>query len=168
MNASCMMIAAYFVPASVGQLRTIDDIPALANIRPPEGMYTSAKMGKGRARGEYYPSDIHSGSIAAASSSTSVQQYPPPPVYAPYPGPQLPSPISRESASPQAFRTPAWPGSSPSSPPSASSDRQMLPNAARILPPPALGLHPSPPVQSPYSPRHPLDNEALRSLGRNF
>ncbi|KAL5528719.1 hypothetical protein ACEPAF_7856 [Sanghuangporus sanghuang] len=161
-------LTAYFIPATVGQLRTIDDIPALANIRPPEGMYTSAKMGKGRARGEYYPSDIHSGISATASSSTSGQQYPPPPVYAPYPGPQLPSPVSRENASPQSLRAPNWPGSSPSLPPSSSSERQMLPNAARILPPPSLGLHPAPPVQGPYSPRHPLDNEALRSLGRNF
>ncbi|KAH8118932.1 Gti1/Pac2 family-domain-containing protein, partial [Phellopilus nigrolimitatus] len=54
-------LTAYFVPATVNQLRTVDDIPSLlANAHPPEGMYTSAKMGKGRARGEYYPTDIHS------------------------------------------------------------------------------------------------------------
>lgn len=150
--------AAYFVPATVNQLRTVDEIPALAHIRPPDGMYTSAKLGKGRARGEYYSNDIHS----AGGPSMSPQQYPPPPTYTPYPG-QPPPPGG--SHSPQAMRVPAWPGQSP---PHMGRDPQTLPNPARLLPPPALGLTPAPPVQSPYSPRHPLDDEALRSLGRRL
>ena len=163
------MTAAYFIPGTVNQLRTIDDIPALANIRPPEGMYTSAKMGKGRARGEYYPSDIHSGG-STMLGTTPGQQYPPPPIYAPYPGPQLPTLSgSRESISPQSLRASAWSSNSPTTPVSpGADDRQALPHPARLLPPPSLGLHPAPPVQGPYSPRHPLDNEALRSLGRSI
>lgn len=166
----CMTIAAYFIPASVNQLRTIDDIPALVTIRPPEGMYTSAKMGKGRARGEYYPTDIHSGAPAVTGAAMPGQQYPPPPIYAPYPSPHLPSPgSSRSSASPEALRASEWSRGSPPSPLSPGRERQtVIPNPARTLPPPTLGLHPATPVQSPYSPRHPLDNEALRSLGRSI
>ncbi|KAL5485488.1 hypothetical protein ACEPAI_8130 [Sanghuangporus weigelae] len=158
-------LTAYFIPATVGQLRTIDDIPALANIRPPEGIYTSAKTGKGRARGECYSSDIHSDISAAADSSKSEQQYPPPPIYVPYPGPQLLSPLPRESASPEGLHAPNRHGSSSSSPLSAGSDGQMQPNAARLLHLPSPRLYPAALV---YAPRHPIDSEALRSLGRNF
>lgn len=148
------------MPATVNQLRTVDEIPALAHIRPPDGMYTSAKLGKGRARGDYYSTDIHS----AGGPSMSPQAYQPPPNYMPFPG--QPPPVGPHS-SPQAMRAPAWPGQ-PSSPPQMGRDTQMLPNPSRLLPPPALGLTPAPPVQSPYSPRHPLDDEALRSLGRRL
>ncbi|KAL5523487.1 hypothetical protein ACEPAG_7660 [Sanghuangporus baumii] len=161
-------LTAYFVPAIVGQLHTIDDIPILANIRPPEGMYTSGKMGKGRARGEYYSSDIHSDISAAAGPSTSEQQYPPLPVYIPYPDPQLLSPLPRKNALPQGLHVPNWHGSSSSSPASTSFNGQMQPNAARLLPPPSPRLRSAAPVQSSYAPRHPVDSEALRSLGRNL
>ncbi|OCB87364.1 hypothetical protein A7U60_g5504 [Sanghuangporus baumii] len=140
------ILPAYFIPATVGQLRSIDDIPALANIRPPEGKYTNAKMGKGRARGEYYPSDIHGGISAAASSSMSGQQYPPSPIYVPHPGLRLLSPLPRENSSPQGLHTPSRHGSSSSSPPSTGFDRQMQPNAARLLPPPSPGLRPALPL----------------------
>ncbi|THH06546.1 hypothetical protein EW145_g4011 [Phellinidium pouzarii] len=158
-------ITAYFVPGTVTQLRTIDELPTIANIRPPEGMYTSAKMGKGRARGgDYYPADIHSGPVALPEMSMSGQQYRPPPTFAPYPGPSLPPPGGLDM---QAPCTPPWPAqSSPLSP--RGREGQILPNPARLLPPPVLGIHPAPPVQSPYSPRHPLDDEALRSLGRGI
>ncbi|KAL5507586.1 hypothetical protein ACEPAH_7042 [Sanghuangporus vaninii] len=161
-------LTAYFIPATVGQLRTIGDIPALANIRPPEGMYANARMDKGRARGEYYPSDIHSGISAAASSIMSGQQYPPPPIYAPYPSPWLSSPLPRENSSPRGLHAPSRHESSSSSPPSTGLDRQMQTNTARLLPPPSPRLCPASPVQSSYAPRHPIDSEALRSLGRSF
>ena len=151
------------MPATVGQLHTIDDFPSLANIHPPEGMYTSAKLGKGRARGgEYYPTDIHSGSIMAASATPQMSgHHSHPPTFAPYPTPRLsPTPEHREGSSPHRLNPPNWAGSS-------SAPRPVLPNPARLLPP-ALGLRPAPQAQSPYSPRHPLDNEALRSLGRNI
>ncbi|KAI5119804.1 hypothetical protein M0805_006937 [Coniferiporia weirii] len=164
-------LTAYFVPGTVTQLRTIDDIPALASIRPPEGMYTSAKMGKGRARGgEYYPTDIHNNAAGVLGMSITGQQYPPPPTYAPYPGPHLSPPGVSAGSPPETSRAIAWPiHGSPPMPLPPGRDGQMLPNASRLhLPPPPPGLRPAPPAQSPYSPRHPLDDEALRSLGRNI
>lgn len=156
----CTLSAAYFVPGTVNQLHTIDDIPRLRTVHPPEGMYTSAKLGKGRARGgEYYPTDIHSSSpTSAPSSSPPSAPYHPSLVYAPYP--QLPSPSDPRLESPTHMLNP----------PSLSriaSPRPILPHPAQLLPS-QLSLRPAPRVQSPYSPRHPLDNEALRSLGRNL
>ena len=157
-NRNCSS-AAYFVPGTVNQLHTIDDIPRLRSIRPPEGMYTSAKLGKGRARGgEYYPTDIHSGSPLGAPPLSPVSgQYQPPPTYAPYP-PHMnpPSPSEARTGSPtHTLNPPSWSR--------AGSPRPVLPHPAQLLPP-QLTLRPAPQAPSQYSPRHPLDDEALRSL----
>lgn len=170
--------AAYFVPATVSQLRTVDDIPILASIHPPEGMYSSAKMGKGRARGEYYPTDIHNGAgqNMVPVPHVSGQQYPPSPfhhhlVYAPYTNaypPPTSVDVQEEHDSrvlPSSMRSALPP---PHSPTSASGRDMHLPHPSRILPSLNVGLHPAPQGPSPYSPRHPLDDQALRALGRSI
>lgn len=43
-----LFIVAYFVPDTIHLLRTIDDIPLLAVLRIPRGMYTSARTSKTR------------------------------------------------------------------------------------------------------------------------
>ena len=161
-------LAAYFVPATVTQLHTIDDVPRLCTLRPPDGMYTSAKMGKGRARGQdYFQTDIHGsaaspgGAVDGTVAGVSGHHPYPSSAYPPYSGypPQPHQGGSASPVSPLSLRPPAWSAGSP-----PRSETQVLPNPARYLPP--LPLQPAPPVQSPYSPRHPLDDEALRSLGR--
>lgn len=177
-------LTAYFVPATVTQLRTIDDVPVLAPVHPPEGMYSSAKMGKGRARGEYHPTDIHNGAgtiVPAAHVSVqhaSVQQYSSsvhhPPVYAPYNNAySQPAPIEpREeynSRSPPSSGWSALPPHHSSTSISTSGRDVRLPHPSRILPSLNVGLRPpAPQGPSPYSPRHPLDDEALRALGRSI
>lgn len=99
--------AAYFTPATVDQLRTIMNIHFLANLSVPEGMYSSAKMGKSRAREEWIPPDTHSHAAAASyqdSSSPNPHLYAgSPPVGLTYPGYHhqppymLPSPSSPHS-----------------------------------------------------------------------
>lgn len=159
--------AAYFIPATVNQLRTVEDLPYLRGIRPPDGMYTSAKMGKSRARGDY-GSDIHGGGGAGAGCGPAMSVHAQPyPAYASYPH----SPGSPTAGSPTAYRDVqgCWPAPSPPR------DGQYAAHPSRVLPalpsplaPLSIGLAPSPSVQSPYSPRHPLDDEALRSLNRSL
>ncbi len=157
--------AAYYVPSSLAQLRTVDDLPQLAGVLPPEGMYTSAKVGKSRALPGSSNSDIHIGSVGMPS-----QLHPHPPTYAPFPnGPPGAHHNLGGPSSPLAHRRPTWPvpGVLSHAPPSR--DGGSLGSSARTLPGlPALGLAAAPPVPSPYSPRHPLDDEALRSLNRSI
>jgi len=158
-------LTAYYVPSSLAQLRTVDDLPQLGGVLPPEGMYTSAKVGKSRALPGSSNSDIHIGSVGMPS-----QLHPHPPTYAPFPnGPPGAHHNLGGPSSPLAHRRPTWPvpGVLPHAPPSR--DGGSLGSSARTLPGlPALGLAAAPPVPSPYSPRHPLDDEALRSLNRSI
>ncbi|KLO11747.1 hypothetical protein SCHPADRAFT_905772 [Schizopora paradoxa] len=169
-------LTAYYVPSSLTQLRTVDDLPQLAAVRPPEGMYTSAKVGKSRALPGSGNSDIHMGAVGMPN-----QMHQHPPTYAPFPnGP--PGPLHHHGHHPHPHPL-SSPGSSPTSPLAHRQPTWPLPNAshresnvssssrdaARTLPGlPSLGLTAAPPVQSPYSPRHPLDDEALRSLNRSI
>ncbi|KDQ55794.1 hypothetical protein JAAARDRAFT_71140 [Jaapia argillacea MUCL 33604] len=46
-------LIAYFTQESLDYLRTIRDIPQLASLRVPEGMYRKARLAKGRSREDY-------------------------------------------------------------------------------------------------------------------
>jgi hypothetical protein len=166
-------LAAYFVPSTVNHLRTVDDLPQLADLQVPEGMYTSAKVGKGRAR-EAATADIHGGTspphiVVSRPYITVPQQYP---TYVAYSNEttQTPSPVS-SNGSPLV----QTPGSAlrPTSQLSPRSEQRRedphgYPLSSRTLPyiVPPNGLSPVSPTAGMYSPRHPLDTEALRLFNK--
>lgn len=62
LNGNCLVpnltiryhLVAYFTQDSVDYLRSVEDIPELASLTVPPGMYKSARSAKGRPRDERY------------------------------------------------------------------------------------------------------------------
>lgn len=176
LTAAHCMIAAYFVPSTVNHLRTVDDMPQLANLQVPDGMYTSAKIGKGRAR-EPVTADIHGGTIGTPHIVVSrpyinvPQQYT---AYVAYSNEtmQTPSPASSNGSPVVQTPGPMLQPLSQLSPRTGQwrddTNRQSL--SSRTLPyiVPPSGMSPISPITGSgvYSPRHPLDNEALRQFNK--
>ncbi len=132
--------AAYFIPATVDQLRTVDDDAQLARLHIPDGMYISAKMGKGRAPNYSSVPDGAGSYIVSPEGIPAAYQYP---YYQPQPYAQPGA--ARGLAAPHAFV-------------------EQPVDPANRLPPPNL-----PGTSRPsYTPRHPLDDAALRALRPTF
>lgn len=150
-------VAAYFIPDTSGQLLTVDDVPELAACQPPEGMYVSAKLGKGRARDCWtnlggdrqsdYLLDMHQGTSPPTGY----------PMYTGYGTPQH-DVCTRARAGGTTLQPASW----QESPLSPLDLRRPLPPMAV----PQLGMAPLPqkPSHSRYLPRSATDDAALRSL----
>ncbi|TDL26031.1 hypothetical protein BD410DRAFT_800654 [Rickenella mellea] len=133
----------------IHQLRTVDDIPEVSRLEIPPGMYVSAKVGKGRARDSW---------ISGADGDVGPNLTGPPnshPVYAPFPAQASPHEREAQLAQQSGWRV----GTSGNVGHSPSQSKRVGGNA------PQAGL-PMPPQtgKAAYSPRHPLDDAALRSL----
>lgn len=154
--------AAYFIPATVDRLRTVDDIPGLSQIRIPAGMYTSAKMGKGRAH------DAAAGRSDSGDGGHSIPSpsYPQSPIYTPY----APASLPTMEVLPNSFPSPPPQLPFPQSglaQPYYDSTRGIAGAALQMNSPTNSGGPSSfifPPNKTKYSPRHPLDDAALKAL----
>ncbi|KAK7473214.1 hypothetical protein VKT23_001312 [Stygiomarasmius scandens] len=131
-------LIAYFTQNSLQYLRTIHDIPGLANLHVPPGKYKSARSAKGRPRDSIYdPFQVN--------PWTGVSPHNPYTAYPPVTSPLLHSPpptvLSKHDSS----------NNGPTSPRSRTSPEKILAPLAYLenIPPPR---------------RHPLDEEALMSF----
>lgn len=163
------------MPSTVNHLRTVDDMPQLTGVDVPDGMYISAKIGKGRAR-EAVTADIHGSAVGGAPHMVVSRPYISLPqqysAYVAYSNEnmQTPSPVSSNGSLAVQTQGPLLRPLSHWSPPRADErdaiHRQSI--SSRTLPciVPPSGLSPASPTTGGYSPRHPADTAALLSFNR--
>lgn len=79
-------LIAYFTQSTVNSLKTIDDVPILANLPVPIGLYTGARVGKGRRDHHSYDASSVYSTATWTPGAHSASWAPPPPLH-PYPRP---------------------------------------------------------------------------------
>lgn len=166
-------LAAYFVPSTVTNLRTVEDMPDLANLSVPDGMYTSAKIGKGRAR-ETATADIHGTGGASPTLVVAPRPYitTVPQQYPAFVAVTNETPLSASSNGSPVVQITGdnsrsvlqW---NPNDIQEERLDARIHVAMSRTLPSIVSPGSFSPTSPGAYSPRHPLDNEALRLLNRS-
>ncbi|KAF7315876.1 hypothetical protein MIND_00104100 [Mycena indigotica] len=150
-------LIAYFTQDSVDYLRTIDDIPQLAGLRVPPGMYKSARRRPGQQHSQPHP-----------PPPPYAHQYAPPAYDAPS-NPYYPASVIY-TQNPYPSRSPSPPSASPPSYPLGPASVSTLGSPARSArASPSRGLSPDlPPLEFlesiPPPCRHPLDEKALMSF----
>lgn len=162
-------IVAYCSPETGDQLRTVDDYPQLACLRDsiPEGKYQPARCSKGRTRPDSEPEEFVPGGTVIDFSLTEAP--PSPPVST---APTLTTTASRETlrSSPGDVSLPrVTPELGLRRDPHWVLDNGVDVSRERLHSRNGQVLHKGmPPLMymrySPYRPRHPLDNDALRAF----
>ncbi|KZT29171.1 hypothetical protein NEOLEDRAFT_1056907 [Neolentinus lepideus HHB14362 ss-1] len=136
---------AYFTQESLDYLRTIQDIPELARLQVPEGLYKKARLAKGRGRESEYSYDRQVTNVEDYGSHSG---YP----YTPYASHLAPSsPYMTGTPERQKVKTPDW--------------RDSTDSSQSVARGPDTYLAPLSYLESiRQSRRHPLDEKALRSF----
>jgi Gti1/Pac2 family transcription factor len=134
---------AYFTQDSLQYLKTIQDIPGLANLHVPPGKYKSARSAKGRPRDSYDPFQVNPWTgVSPHSSYTAYTQIPP-----------------------NSLTTPLLTGPPPTYHPESPTNGPRSPTSNRSRSSPEKILAPLAYLENiPPPRRHPLDEEALMSF----
>ena len=150
-HLTCFRLAAYFDPAQLNHLSTIDDIPSFGDVSVPEGWF---KKTRGITRSNYF--DLIPRSTREHTSVTSPSQYS-------HPTPKHPTPGIFRLAPPRDNNTsPDYP--SPVTSNSPIIDKSAFPPTISPVPPSSYRFlapihHVGPRF---YQPRDPIDEQYLR------
>ncbi|TFK53567.1 hypothetical protein OE88DRAFT_1733468 [Heliocybe sulcata] len=147
---------AYFTQESLDYLRTIQDIPELAHLQVPEGLYKKARLAKGRGRESEYSYDRQ---VSVVEDYGGHSGYP----YTPYASRPAPSsPYMTGSSEKRKPHTPDWREVPRSMDRDSSQSTDSSKSSTRN---PDACLAPLSYLESiRQSRRHPLDEKALRSF----